>query len=251
LTNVALAPPGEQRDADCSIGHYPGLQWEFDETVTRMFDDMLARSIPQIASMRDVVRSIGGALIQPRTDVLDLGCASGEGIAGFIAGREKSNRFIGIDRSQPMLAEARRRFQALIDDGTVEFQDVDLRAQYPEVKASLTLCVLTLQFVPVEYRHRVLSHAKAHSLPGGGLILIEKILGYDHATNTLLVDQYYAHKRTMGYSQEEIDSKRRALEGVLVPLTAAWNEDLLRSAGFRHVECIWRCLNFCGWVALA
>jgi len=34
-------------------------------------------------------------------------------------------------------------------------------------------------------------------------------------------------KRKAGYSQEEIDRTRYALEGVLVPMTARWNEALL------------------------
>jgi tRNA (cmo5U34)-methyltransferase len=57
---------------------------------------------------------------------------------------------------------------------------------------------------------------------GGGLILVEKILGADPITDGLLVDVYDAHERAMGYAQEEIDSKRGALEGVIVPVTAAW-----------------------------
>jgi tRNA (cmo5U34)-methyltransferase len=41
-----------------------------------------------------------------------------------------------------------------------------------------------------------------------------------------------------------------SLEGVLVPVTAAWNEYLLRSAGFSHVDCFWRWMNFAAWVAV-
>jgi tRNA (cmo5U34)-methyltransferase len=53
-----------------------------------------------------------------------------------------------------------------------------------------------------------------------------------------------------GYTEEEINSKRIALEGVLVPVTANWNEQLLRDAGFTQVECFWRNLNFAGWIAI-
>jgi len=52
------------------------------------------------------------------------------------------------------------------------------------------------------------------------------------------------------YTTEQIERKRLALEGVLVPVTARWNEDLLRDAGFRQVECFWRWLNFAGWVGV-
>ena len=40
------------------------------------------------------------------------------------------------------------------------------------------------------------------------------------------------------------------LENVLSPLKAEWNEDMLHEAGFEKVDMFWRCLNFCGWVAI-
>jgi tRNA (cmo5U34)-methyltransferase len=114
----------------------------------------------------------------------------------------------------------------------------------------VTLCVLTLMFTPIEHRFRILSDAFAHTMADGALILVEKILGVDARTNALLVDLYYRYKEAMGYTKEEIDRKRLSLEGVLVPVTAAWNEEMLHAAGFRHVECVWRCMNFCAWVAI-
>src|SRR5262249_48396189 len=66
----------------------------------------------------------------------------------------------------------------------------------------------------------------------------------------LMVDLYYRLKRENGYTREEIDRKRFALEGVLVPVTARWNEELLRGAGFRQVDYFWRWMNFAGWIAV-
>ena len=43
---------------------------------------------------------------------------------------------------------------------------------------------------------------------------------------------------------------RASLEGVLVPVTAEWNEAMLHAAGFRQVECFWRWMNFAGWLAI-
>jgi tRNA (cmo5U34)-methyltransferase len=45
-------------------------------------------------------------------------------------------------------------------------------------------------------------------------------------------------------------AKRRSLENVLSPLEPEWNEALLKEAGFRRVQMFWRCLNFCGWIAV-
>jgi tRNA (cmo5U34)-methyltransferase len=68
--------------------------------------------------------------------------------------------------------------------------------------------------------------------------------------NDLLVDLYYELKGKNGYTEEQINSKRKSLEGILVPVTSDWNEQLLVNAGFDHVECFWRSLNFSGWIAL-
>jgi tRNA (cmo5U34)-methyltransferase len=66
----------------------------------------------------------------------------------------------------------------------------------------------------------------------------------------MLVDEYYRIKAENAYTQEQISAKRKSLEGVLVPITARWNEEMLKEAGFRSVDCFWRYLNFAGWVAV-
>ena len=76
------------------------------------------------------------------------------------------------------------------------------------------------------------------------------MLGGSARVDGLFNELHHGLKRASGYSQEEIDRKRLSLEGVLVPVAAAWNEDLLRGAGFREVECFWRCLNFAAWIAV-
>jgi tRNA (cmo5U34)-methyltransferase len=65
-----------------------------------------------------------------------------------------------------------------------------------------------------------------------------------------MVDLYYKMKSDNGYSQEQIERKRLSLEGVLVPVTAKWNEELLKQAGFKYIDCFWRWMNFAGWIAI-
>jgi tRNA (cmo5U34)-methyltransferase len=235
-----------------SLGHMPRERWTFDESVTAVFDDMLARSIPHLDQMREVVLQTGSGFVGPSTDIVDLGCARGEAMAPLVEkfGQDRNNKFVGVEVSEPMLTACRERFQSHIESGMVEIRNDDLRTSYPPVHASLTLCVLTLQFIPIEHRLRVLANAFKHTASGGAFLLVEKVLGVHARTDDMLVECYYTYKRKMGYTQEEIDRKRLSLEGILVPITAHWNEELLRGAGFRHIECIWRYLNFCAWIAV-
>jgi tRNA (cmo5U34)-methyltransferase len=210
----------------------------------------LRRSIPELDSMRECVFEVGRRFVQRDTDVVDLGCSRGEALAPFVDEFRSSSRFVGVEVSAPMLAASQARFADDVRSGTVRLLGLDLRSGYPDVTASLTLAVLTLQFVPPECRPRVLRDASNRTVDGGALILVEKVAGATPTLDALLGDVYGQRKRASGYSQEEIDRKRLSLEGVLVPLTAAKNEELLREAGFGDVECFWRCLNFAAWVAV-
>jgi tRNA (cmo5U34)-methyltransferase len=228
----------------------PEGRWAFDAEVTAAFDDMLRRSIPQHDLMRRAVFELGCEFIRPQTDVVDLGCSRGEALAPFVQRFGAHNRFIGVEVSRPMLEAARERFKGYTACGVVEVRETDLRREYPPVRASLTLAVLTLQFTPIEHRQRILRDVWKHTLPGGAFFLVEKVLGATADLDALLVRRYLALKAENGYTPEQIDRKRLALEGVLVPVTAAWNEQLLKGAGFSQVECFWRHLNFAGWVAV-
>jgi tRNA (cmo5U34)-methyltransferase len=228
----------------------PGDRWAFDAEVTAVFDDMLARSIPQYDVMRRAVFDVASRYARRHTDIVDLGCSRGEAIAALIDRFGVQNRFVGVEVSPPMLAAARERFAGYIGCHIVDIRALDLRTDYPPVSASVTLSVLTLQFTPIEYRQRIVREVFDHTLPGGAFVLVEKILGETADLDALMVDTYYALKGENGYSPEQIERKRLSLEGVLVPVTAKWNEELLHTAGFAQVDCFWRWMNFAAWVAV-
>jgi tRNA (cmo5U34)-methyltransferase len=228
----------------------PSGKWSFDEEVTAAFDDMLARSIPQYELMRQGVFDLACEYIQPKTDVVDLGCSRGEAMAPLVDRFGARNRFIGVEVSAPMLEAVRGRFAGLISCGVVDIRATDLRTAYPPARASVTLAILTIQFTPIEYRQRILREVFKSTIPGGAFILVEKVLGGSAELDQAMIRNYYAMKAGNGYSQEQIERKRLALEGVLVPVTAHWNEELLRQAGFAQIDCFWRWMNFAGWVAV-
>lgn len=240
---------GDQAIAVVDMG-YAAARWQFDDEVTRVFDDMLRRSIPQYEIMRRAVFDIACHFCQDRTAIVDLGCSRGEALAPLVDKFGAHNQFVGIEISEPMLEACRQRFAGYIDCGIVSIRKMDLRQEYPPVQASVTQSVFTLQFVPIEHRQRVLWDIWKNTLPGGCLILVEKVLGSSAELDGLMVDLYYQLKGQNGYSQDEIERKRLSLEGVLVPVTARWNEEMLHNAGFRLVDCFWRWCNFAGWVAV-
>jgi tRNA (cmo5U34)-methyltransferase len=236
--------------ASSSLGYLPDGRWEFDDTVTAVFDDMLRRSIPQYDVMRRAVFDVGCCFVQAGSDIVDLGCSRGEAMAPFVGRYGAHNHYVGVDVSKPMLEACRRRFSEEIAAGLVRVQDLNLLHGYPVVRSSVTLAILTLQFTPIEYRQRIVRDVWEHLVPGGAFIIAEKILGTTANLDVLMVDCYHRMKLEAGYSKEEIDRKRYALEGVLVPMTGRWNEELLAQAGFLQIDCFWRWMNFAAWVAV-
>lgn len=227
----------------------PGF-WKFDDDVTHVFDDMLRRSIPDHDQMRDLCFRIGARFVKPNSHVVDLGCARGEAISRFVDHFGAQCRYIAVDESEPMIAAARTRFATLDHSPIIKIEQLDLREKYPYANASLTLAVLTIQFTPIEYRLRIMRDIYEHTAPGGALIFVEKVLGASAEIDELLVDEYLSTKEENGYTEEQIERKKLSLEGVLVPVTAAWNEQLLSTSGWSSFDCFWRRLNFAGWVAV-
>jgi tRNA (cmo5U34)-methyltransferase len=227
--------------------HVPGEQWEFNGDVTKVFDDMLQRSIPQYDVMRQTVKDIALKYMKNGTGVIDLGCAKGDAIA-HLAHMLPQVNFYGLDVSVSMLNEAEERF-ANQKNVKINYMDLKESVDVGE-KASVILSVLTIQFTPIEYRMQIIQNIYDQLEEGGALIIVEKVLGDSAELDALFRERYHALKGKNGYSQEDIARKKLALSGVLVPITAKWNESMLKSAGFRQVDCFWRWMNFAGWVAI-
>lgn len=229
----------------------PEGKWEFNQEVTDCFGEMLERSIPAYADMRELVKRIGKRFVKRKTTIVDMGCSTGEAVQPFISAFGCQNQYKLYDVSEPMLEACRQKFKGWIKEGFLTVESFDIRNGLPPMLVtSLVLSVLTLQFTPIEYRQKIIQSVYDSLEPGGALILVEKVLGNDFTLDSMMVDEYYRIKAENAYTQEQISAKRKSLEGVLVPITAHWNEQMLRDAGFRHIDCFWRYLNFAGWVAI-
>ena len=228
----------------------PRGAWQFDQEVTAVFDDMLQRSIPQYNAMRLVTFEVGRRFVQPGTVIIDMGCSRGQALLPFVSQFGEANHYIGLEISEPMIEAARQNFAYHPHGNHVTIQSADLRRDFPGVTSSVVLAVLTLQFTPIEYRQQIVRRVYESLAPGGAFILVEKVLGATAKIDDAFVELFLNIKRENGYSDSQIDRKRMSLEGVLVPVTAHWNEELLRQEGFTSVDCFWRHLNFAGWVAV-
>lgn len=229
--------------------------WEFDEDVAEVFTDMLERSIPDYHTMRKLVDQVAEHFIKPNTRFVDLGCANGLSAEGIIANHYKDVISYLSDVSEPMLAKCRERYKKQIEEGFVHVTRLDL-TKHPigygcfSKGCSVILSCLTLQFIPVEYRQGIIESVYSSLDKGGAFILVEKVLGNSSEIGSIFTSIYYNMKRENQYTEEQIASKRKSLEGVLCPLTEEMNISMLKMAGFRKIDTFWKHLNFCGIIAI-
>lgn len=230
----------------------PKEKWVFDADVVDCFSDMLSRSIPQYEIMRNLVFTLSKDALKSkqRFHLLDIGCSDGLGMVDFVKFFGARGQYTAVDCSVPMIEKAMKRFSSWIDANLMTITNMDLRNDFPNGMYNVCLSVLTLMFIPINYRQRIIKNIYDHLLPGGRVFIVEKVLGESADINDLLINEYHELKENNGYSKDDIDRKKLSLEGVQVPVTNSWNVELLRQAGFHEVDVFWRYLNFVGYIAI-
>ncbi|WQZ68486.1 carboxy-S-adenosyl-L-methionine synthase CmoA [Helicobacter pylori] len=224
----------------------------FDEKVAHVFDDMLERSIPYYHEMlnlgayfiaQNLKENIYPKLLPkslPKPLIYDLGCSTGNFFITLNQQIQQDIELVGIDNSMPMLKKAQEKLK---DFKNARFECMDfLEVEFKEASAFSLLFVL--QFVRPMQRE-VLLKKIYNSLALNGVLLVgEKTMSEDRILDKQMIELYYLYKQNQGYSHNEIAFKREALENVLVPYSLKENIALLESVGFKHVEAVFKWVNF-------
>lgn len=225
----------------------------FDAKVSAVFDDMVSRSVPYYGDMQRMLADLSYAFIPQRDGVVcDLGCSTGTTIDLLSShpGRPDSLRFIGFDNSPSMLERASLKLSGLLKEGRAELRIADLNEDFEIPRCNVVLMNWTLQFVRPLYREALLRRVYEALEPSGALLIAEKVLVSDSFLNRSYIDFYYEYKRRVGYTNDEIQRKREALENVLVPYRVEENIDMFKRCGFKTVDVFFRWFNFAGFVAI-
>jgi tRNA (cmo5U34)-methyltransferase len=239
-----------QRDHVFADQGRPLTDFRFTKEVATVFDDMVGRSVPFYDEIQRMIVEVAGDFAVPGTRLYDLGCSTATTLAALDTRVSPEVEFVGIDNSAPMLQEARRKLDALGCTRSIELICSDLHDGPVIENASVVCLILTLQFVRPLYRERLVRRIADGLLPGGCLLLVEKVTSPNTTLNRLFIDYYYDMKRRNGYSDVEITRKREALENVLIPYRTEENHKLLRDAGFTYVEEMFRWYNFSTSIAI-
>lgn len=222
----------------------------FDDSVARVFPDMISRSVPGYSTIVSMTGVLAGKYAMAGSALYDLGCSLG---ASTLAMRQHIQqpdcRIISVDNSTAML----ERCQSIIDSDTYKTPVTLTCADVQDVvimNASVVVLNFTLQFIPRELRDRVINGVYDGLLPGGVMVLSEKVTFEDPHLDELNIELHHQFKRANGYSELEVARKRSALETILLPETLNRHRQRIANAGFSSCDVWFQCFNFASLIAL-
>ena len=222
-------------------------QFEFDEEVASVFDDMLNRSVPFYKESQKLSIDFAKNYLEEDDTVYDLGCSTASTLIELGKHCSKNLNLIGVDSSTAMINRATNKSKAFGVD--IIFYNKDFfELEYNNPK--LILSNYTLQFIRPLKREKLVKKIHDSLSDGGIFIFSEKIITSDSKINKLYIDKYYEYKKEQGYSEYEISQKREALENVLIPYTVEENEKMIKDCGFKHFEVIFKWVNFATFIAI-
>lgn len=220
-------------------------QFEFDESVASVFDDMLERSIPFYSEVISLICDLVSLECKKDAKIIDLGCSTANTLLHLY---QKSHEYdlIGIDNSEAMLQNASKKISAYGANIKLVNDDIT-KVSYSHV--DVVIANYMLQFIRPMQRDEFIKKIYDSLEEEGIFIFSEKIIFEDKKLNKQMIDLYYNFKKKQGYSEFEIAQKREALENVLIPYTEEENRKMILNAGFISIESLFKYGNFVTFVA--
>ncbi len=221
-------------------------QFEFDEEVASVFDDMLNRSVPFYKENLNLQIDILKNFLKENDKVIDLGSSTGTFLINLAKKSNKKLNLIGIDNSPAMIKRAKQKAKAFGVEATfieADFLEYDLK------NSKSIIANYTIQFIRPLKREKLIKKIYDSLEDNGIFLMSEKLITENKVLNKIMIDIYYEYKKQKGYSEYEIAQKREALENVLIPYTMQENIEMLKNAGFKDIEVIFRWNNFATFIA--
>lgn len=228
---------------------YNIVDFEFDNKVANVFEDMLKRSIPGYSSIIATVGMLTKLYSQPNSNYYDLGSSLGASALAMRRNVVHPNcRVIAVDNSEAMVNRSKDIIGMDNSPTPIDIFCDDIR-NFKIENAAVVVLNYTLQFISPKNRDKIVQNIFNGMKNGGILILSEKIIFEDAELNERQISRYHNFKRLNGYSDIEISKKKEALENVLIPDSVETHKKRLLNSGFKTADVWHQTFNFISIVA--
>jgi len=211
--------------------------WTFHSPeVANRFEEHVREQLPWYDMVTDAVVYIVRNYLTRHDRVVDIGASTGNMINKLMPLLlEREAYATAIEDSGSMFDILVDRFQ-VYHNVTLEHADV---VTFPLEMAQVHIMFLTMMFIPVHQREKLLERIRSKTKKGGVIIIVDKVADHAGYFATVLKRLGMHWKINQGAKLEDVAKKEMSLAGVQIPFDPAMIPDAKQF--FRMGE-------FAGWV---
>jgi tRNA (cmo5U34)-methyltransferase len=212
--------------------------WTFDTPeIANTFDSHVREQLPWYDMVTDAVTYIVRNYLPEGGVVVDIGASTGNMVDKLMPLLlERKAYAIAIEKSPTMVDVLKRRFA---NHHNVSITQADIRYDSAQ-PAQVYVLFLTMMFIPVHERQRVLNALRENLYKGGVLIVVDKVCDHQGYFSTVLKRLTMQFKLQQGAKPEDVLTKEMSLAGVQIPIDPAILGD--------DAKQFFRMGEFAGWV---
>lgn len=231
-------------------------EFTFDDAVADVFSDMIKRSVPGYGSVLSMIEQLTARYAKPETNLYDLGCSLGAGTFLMRNQAPQSCTIVAVDNSDAMISRLQSKLQDFEPEQLTNKAKCGVQLLNSDIlemtlsNASFVILNWTLQFVAPEHRDALIGNICNALVPGGAMLLSEKVSFENPSQQAILTELHHDFKRANGYSDLEIAQKRTSLENRLIAESIDTHLDRLYVAGFKTASVWFQCFNFASFLAV-
>jgi len=189
--------------------------WTFETPeIAAGFDDHVREQLPWYDMVTDAVCYIVRNYLTTGGTVVDVGASTGNLIHNLMPLlEERDAKAVAIEKSASMIEVLGERFK---NNARVQVIGNDILWQN-HLPSQVYVVFLTMMFIPVHERERVLKALRANLLKGGVLIVVDKVCDHGGYFSTVLKRLGMHWKIRQGAELGAVTTKEMSLAGVQIP----------------------------------
>jgi tRNA (cmo5U34)-methyltransferase len=202
------------------------------------------RIVPGFADMQRMTTLLLAERVPEQGRVLVVGAGGGLELKAF-AQSHPGWTFDGVDPALEMLQLAEQTLGPLAPRVQLHHGGIDVAPSGPFDGAT---CLLTMHFVKLEERRRMVAEVHHRLRPGAPFVVAHMSFPQSEGERSTWLSRYAAFA---GIDLDKAETARAAIDSKLTILTPEQDEAILREAGFDNVSLFYAGFTFRGWVGYA
>ena len=190
--------------------------WTFETLeIANTFDNHVREQLPWYDMVTESVAYIIKNYLSENDTVVDIGASTGNMIEKiFPLVQERSCYITAIEKSESMFDKLKNKYA---NESCIELVDSDVMdIELP--KAKVYILFLTLMFIPIHQRQKLMQRIKDKCEEGGVIIIVDKVCDHHGYFSTVLKRLTMHFKLLQGAKPEDVLIKEMSLAGVQIPI---------------------------------